>query len=140
MRLMTSADVAMADEYGSTLQALKERVRGARQRAHRAVNTELINLYWHLGHEILVRRERQGWGAGVMKRLAEDLRAEFPDMTGLSRSNLQYMRAFAAAWDEEAIVQQAVGQLPWGHVVTLLDKLDGRDARDWYAAAAVEYG
>ncbi|MCU1634340.1 MAG: hypothetical protein JWM61_2992 [Micrococcaceae bacterium] len=137
---MTSADVAPPDEYGSTLQALKERVRGARQKAHRAVNTELINLYWHLGHEILVRRERQGWGAGVMKRLAEDLRAEFPDMTGLSRSNLQYMRAFAAAWEEEAIVQQPVGQLPWGHVVTLLDKLDGRDARNWYAAAAVQYG
>jgi predicted nuclease of restriction endonuclease-like (RecB) superfamily len=50
------------------------------------------------------------------------------------------MRAFAAAWEEDAIVQQAVGQLPWGHVVLLLDKLDDKASRDWYAAAAVEYG
>ncbi|WP_105032406.1 PDDEXK nuclease domain-containing protein [Arthrobacter ruber] len=137
---MTTSDVALPDEYGSTLQALKDRVRRARQRARRTVNTQLIELYWHLGHEILIRRERQGWGTGVMKRLADDLRAEFPDMTGLSRSNLQYMRAFAAAWNEDAIVQQPVGQLPWGHVVLLLDKLDNQASRDWYAAAAVEYG
>ncbi len=97
MGRMRTSDVALPDEYSSTLQALKERVRRARQRAQRTVNTQLIELYWHLGHKILVRRERQGWGTGVMKRLADDLRAEFPDMTGLSRSNLQYMRAFAAA-------------------------------------------
>jgi hypothetical protein len=84
----TTSDVALLDEYDSTLQALKERVRGARQRAQRTVNTQMIELYWHLGHEILVRRERQGWRTGAMKRLADDLRAEFPDMTGLSRSNL----------------------------------------------------
>jgi predicted nuclease of restriction endonuclease-like (RecB) superfamily len=137
---MTTSDVALPDGYGVTLQALKDRVRGARRAAQRTINTQLIELYWSLGHEILVQRERQGWGTGVMKRLADDLRAEFPNMTGLSRSNLQYMRAFAAAWEEDSIVQQPVGQLPWGHVVTLLDKLDTRTSRDWYAAAAVEYG
>ncbi|GAA1118435.1 hypothetical protein GCM10009582_14610 [Arthrobacter flavus] len=57
----------------------------------------MIELYWNIGNEILTQRERRGWGAGVVKRLAEDLRAGFPDMTGLSRINLQYMRAFAAA-------------------------------------------
>lgn len=50
------------------------------------------------------------------------------------------MRAFAGAWTSEAIVQQPVGQLPWGHIITLLDKLDDDAARQWYAAAAVEYG
>lgn len=59
---MTNSDVALPDEYDSTLQALKDRVRGARQRAQRTVNTQLIELYWNLGHEILIRRERQGWG------------------------------------------------------------------------------
>lgn len=60
-------------------------------------------------------------------------------MKGLSRSNLFYMRGFAAAWPDP-IVQQAVGQLPWGHITVLLDKLDNPDDRAWYAAAAVEYG
>ena len=57
----------------------------------------------------------QGWGAKVIKRLAHDLRTEFMQMKGFSRANLMYMRSFAQAWSDEAIVQQAVGQLPWGH-------------------------
>ena len=56
-----------------------------------------------------------------------DLRREFPEMTGLSRSNLMYMRSFADARPEEvSIVQRSVGQLPWGHVTVLLGKLDAR--------------
>lgn len=74
-----------------------------------------------------------------MTRLVDDLRAEFPEMKGLSRSNLFYMRGFAAAWPDP-IVQQAVGQLPWGHITVLLDKLDSPEDRSWYASAAVEYG
>lgn len=58
-------------------------------------------------------------------------------MRGLSRTNLKYMRQ-AAAWPDP-IGQQPVGQLPWGHVAVLLDKLDDPQERDWYAAAA-EHG
>jgi predicted nuclease of restriction endonuclease-like (RecB) superfamily len=110
-------------------------------RAQRTVNTQLIELYWSIGRSVLSEQEKQGWGAGVMDRLANDLRAEFPKMTGLSRSNLFYMRAFAAAWTEDLpIVQQAVGQLPWGHITVLLDKLEDIDTRAWYAAAAAKNG
>ncbi|WP_196845665.1 DUF1016 N-terminal domain-containing protein [Cryobacterium sp. CAN_C3] len=61
----------------------------------RVVNAQLIELYWHVGHEMLSEQESQGWGSGVIGALASDLRLEFPRMTGLLRSNLQYMRAFA---------------------------------------------
>ena len=137
---MTGADVVLPDGYGLTLESLKIRVREARMRTLRAVNTDLIQLYWHIGHEIRTQQERQGWGSKVVRQLADDLRAEFPDMTGLSRSNLQYMRAFAGVWTKEAIVQQPAGQLPWGHIMVLIDKLDDASSREWYAAAAVEYG
>ena len=46
-----------------------------------------------------------------------------------------------AAWsDSERIVQQPAGQLPCGHIEVILDKLDDQTARNWYAAAAAEYG
>lgn len=61
-------------------------------------------------------------------------------MRGIGRSNVHYMRAMAAAWPRQAVVQQAVGQLPWGHITVLLDKLDDQDERDWYAAKAAEHG
>jgi hypothetical protein len=86
------------------------------------------------------RQAIDGWGSGVIGRLAEDLGAEFHDMTGLSRSNLQYMRSFAEAWPAvDATVPQPVGHLPW-HIRTILDKRLVPEARGWYAAAAVESG
>jgi len=139
---MTRSSIALPDGYGEFLSHLKQRVSAARTHAQRTVNTQLIELYWTLGQAILVEQEKQGWGAGVMDRLAQDLRSEFPAMTGLSRSNLFYMRAFAASWagEEAPIVQQPVGQLPWGHVTVLLDKLDDQKTRQWYAAEAAKNG
>ena len=137
--MSNSGDLAFSDNYGSFLESLKTRVRSAQTQARRTVNTQLISLYWSIGHDILDRQEQEEWGSGVIGRLAADLHAEFPDMKGLSRSNLFYMRGFAAAWPE-SIVQQPVGQLPWGHITVLLDKKLDPEARDWYAAAAVEHG
>ena len=124
--------------YAEVLAALKAEVRAAQLRAHRVVNTELLRLYWTIGDRILRQQRAEGWGTRVVDRLADDLRAEFPDMRGLSRSNLKYMRQMAATWPAEAIGQHAVGQLPWGHVTVLLDRLGDQAARDWYAVAAVE--
>jgi predicted nuclease of restriction endonuclease-like (RecB) superfamily len=65
-------------------------------------------------------------------------------MTGLSRSNLHYMRSFADAWPcergSDELVQQPVGQLPWGHNIALVTRLEDRDARVWYATTAIENG
>ena len=113
----------MPDTYNDWLATLKSKIQSAQQRAVLAVNTELINLYWQIGQDILVKQAEQEWGSKVIERLAHDLRANFPDMRGFSKRNLQYMCAFAEAWPDKAIVQQAVAQLPWGHNLVLLTKL-----------------
>jgi len=61
-------------------------------------------------------------------------------MTGLSARNLLFMRQFAAAWPDRAIVKRCVSQLPWGSHVILLQRLDLPVLRLWYAAKAVEPG
>lgn len=137
---MANNEIALPHGYGQFLDALKQRVRAAQVKAQRTVNTQLIELYWHIGNEILTRQDAEGWGSGVLGRLAEDLAKEFSDMKGLSRTNLQYMRAFAAAWPDGENVPQAVGLLPWGHIRLLLDRFKSTADRDRYAAAAVEYG
>jgi len=126
--------------YASWLVDLKARIRGAQQRAVLMINRELVLLYWQIGSDILQRQAQQGWGAKVIDRLAHDLRSEFPDMKGFSRANLMYMRAFAAAWPEHQIVQQLVGQLPWGHNLVLLTKLKDPALRKRYAQRAIELG
>ncbi|MGN7187713.1 DUF1016 N-terminal domain-containing protein [Microbacterium enclense] len=65
-------------EYASTLEELKAQVHGARLRAQRASNSELLHLWWRIGRTILDRQAEQGWGAKILTRLASDLRAEFP--------------------------------------------------------------
>jgi len=109
--------------YPDLLATLKARIRDARLRAAGSVNRQLILLYWEIGRDILLRQSAEGWGTAVIDRLARDLRRDFPDMTGLSPRNLHYMRAFAEAWADQAIVQQLVAQLPWGHNIRLLEAL-----------------
>jgi predicted nuclease of restriction endonuclease-like (RecB) superfamily len=127
------------DGYADWLADLKGRIHTAQQRATLAVNRELVLLYWHIGRDILARQAEQGWGAKVIERLAHDLRAAFPDMKGFSPRNLKYMRAFAEAWPEAEIVQQAAALLPWGHNLVLLDRLNTPQERRWYAAKAIEH-
>lgn len=140
---MTDMQVGLTippEGYADWLADLKKRIHSAQQRASRAVNRELVVLYWQIGCEILTRQADQGWGAKVIDRLARDLREAFPDMKGFSPRNLKYMRAFAEAWPDESIVQQVAARLPWGHNMVLLDRLDSLEERRWYAAKAAEFG
>lgn len=76
----------------------------------------------------------------MVGHLAEDLREEFPTMTGLSHQNLLYMRSFAAGWTGFPNVPQPVAPLLWGQIRILVDKIDDQARRDGYAASAVEHG
>jgi predicted nuclease of restriction endonuclease-like (RecB) superfamily len=61
-------------------------------------------------------------------------------MKGFSPRNLKYMRAFASAWPDRPIVQEALAQITWYHNITLVEKLDNSETRLWYAHQAVLNG
>jgi predicted nuclease of restriction endonuclease-like (RecB) superfamily len=100
----------------------------------------MVLLYWDIGRVILDRQEREGWGAKIIDRLSADLREAYPEMKGLSPRNLKYMRTFAAAWPDRAIVQAPLAQLPWYHQIALLEKLSSADQRLWYAGQSAKFG
>jgi len=134
-------DAGLPRGYAELLANIKQRIRSAQVRAARAANTEVLRLYWSVGHDILVRQEQEGWGAGVVDQLSMDLRREFAGQSGWSPSSLRYMRRAAKVWPtEKAFLQHGVGDLPWGHVTVLLDRLPTREDRDWYAARARDEG
>jgi predicted nuclease of restriction endonuclease-like (RecB) superfamily len=124
--------------YDDLLGEIKRRIQTERLRTVMAANSAMVLLYWDIGRLILERQEREGWGAKVIYRLAADLHAAYPDMSGLSPRNLKYMRSFAAAWPDAAIVQEVLAQIPWYHHIALLDKLDDSAVRQWYAYKTVE--
>ena len=135
-----SMETSPSSAYKALLAGLKRRIQEAQVRAGLAVNRELVLLYWSIGREILVRQDREGWGAKVIDSLARDLHQSFPEMKGLSPRNLKYMRALAEAWPEESIVQQAAAQIPWFHNCTLLDKVKDPLERLWYTQQTIANG
>lgn len=75
-------------DYAEFLEALKDRVRQAQTKAMLSVNRELIALYWDIGRRIVERQEREGWGKGVVDRLASDIQKAFPGIRGFSQRNV----------------------------------------------------
>jgi len=130
----------MPAEYAAVLGELKKRIQSERLRVTLAANSAMVLLYWDIGKVILDRQEHQGWGTKVIDRLSHDLKTAFPDMSGFSPRNLKYMRTFAEAWPEREIVQRTVAQIPWRSNLALLDKLEDRQTRLWYAHNTIENG
>ncbi|THJ16470.1 MAG: DUF1016 domain-containing protein [Nitrospira sp. CG24D] len=133
-----AADVPV--DYAAWLADLKACIHRERLRVVLASNTVMVLLYWDIGRSILDKQADQGWGSRVIDRLAADLREAFPEMKGFSPRNLKYMRAFASAWPDRNIVQAALAQLTWYHQLALLEKLESRELRLWYAAKTLEHG
>lgn len=132
--------VSNPKSYLDLLARLKEQIRTAQVKAALAVNSELVLLYWNIGKQILERQSSEGWGKNVIPRLSKDLSSEFPEMKGLSPRNLGYMKAFAEAWPDEAILQAPLAKLTWYHNLTLLEKVKSPDERLWYAQQTIQNG
>lgn len=130
----------MPDGYTKLLKEIKDQISNQRIRAALAANSAMVLLYWDIGEKILQRQEKEGWGAKVIDRLAFDLRQIFPEMKGLSPRNLKYMRAFAETWPERKIVQEVLAQITWYHNIALMEKLDDREIRLWYAQETILNG
>lgn len=127
-------------EYKAFFKEIKEKILTSQVKAALSVNHELINLYWEIGSKIHLKQKDEGWGAKTIENLAKDLKSTFPEMKGFSLTNIKYMVQFAKEYPEFAISQQVVGQIPWGHNILLLQKLETLQDRLWYAHKTIEHG
>lgn len=155
-------------DYAGLLKDIRQRVRSAQTRAVLAVNAELIRLYWDIGALIHARQAREGWGAGVIPRLAQDLHNELPEEKGFSERNIKRMLAFHRAYPQLGPVPQPVAQtaapeaagaadekvpqpvalfppelltaVPWGHHAELMARVKDPAIRHWYMQATVQHG
>ncbi|MDP2861449.1 MAG: PDDEXK nuclease domain-containing protein [Desulfobacterales bacterium] len=111
-----SSDLIIDKEYKSWLSGIKLKVRNVQIKAALKVQTELLNFYWELGADIVVKQTKARWGDGLIKQLSRDLMAEFPEMKGFSKRNLELIRQwyqfYSSATLSNQITQQAVSQLP----------------------------
>ncbi len=130
----------LAKSYKDLIESLKTEIRQARLKAHLAVNSELILLYWNIGCKIIQQKEREGWGAKVIKQIAQDLRTAFPGMRGFSERNLVYMQTFAKSYPDFQFTQELPARITWYHNTTILDKVSNSEQRAWYIQSTIEHG
>lgn len=163
------APPAKIDAYAALLTDVKARIRHAQTRAVLAVNAELVRLYWDIGRALDAKQAEEGWGAGVIPRLALDLKNELPEVKGFSERNIDRMIRFYRAYpDPAAISPQPVAKLepppvsqqtaakvpqpvaempesliwsvPWAHHVILLEKVKPLEQRTWYMRETLAHG
>lgn len=118
--------------YVELLATIKARVRAAQLDALRAVNRQLVTLYWDLGRLIVERQQGETWGRSVVQHLAADLQTEFPGVGGFSSQNLWYMRQFFTEYAEAPKLQPLVGEVSWSHNIQIFSKCKEPLEREYY--------
>jgi predicted nuclease of restriction endonuclease-like (RecB) superfamily len=132
--------LSIPPDYAKTLEEIKKRVRAAQYDALKAVNTELVALYWDIGGMIAQRQKDLGWGKSVVEMLARDLQTEFPGMSGFSVQNLWYMRQFFLAYTGKSKLQPLVGEISWSKHLIILGRCKDDQAREFYIRMTRKFG
>jgi len=127
-------------DYPGLLTEIKERIRSAQYEALKAVNKELVGLYWDIGRMIVERQDVEGWGKAVVEQLAADLRTEFPGVGGFSSSNLWRMKAFFEAYTGLEKLAPLVREIGWSHNLAILERCKDPLEREFYLRMTRKFG
>lgn len=130
----------LPSDYAHLLAEVKDRVRTAQYSALKAVNKELIGLYWDIGKMIVKRQEKAGWGKSVVRRLASDLQVEFPGVRGFSMQNLWYMRQFYQEYCADEKLQPLVGEISWAKNLVIMSRCKDPLEREFYIRMTRKFG
>jgi predicted nuclease of restriction endonuclease-like (RecB) superfamily len=128
------------DDYRNLLVEVKQRIRSAQYEALKAVNKELIALYWDIGKMIVTRQQGASWGKSVVEQLAKDLQAEFPGISGFSVRNIWNMRSFYVAYSHNEKLQPMVAEIGWTHNLVILEKCKDDLEREFYIRMTRKFG
>jgi predicted nuclease of restriction endonuclease-like (RecB) superfamily len=127
-------------DYKSLLQEIKERVYKAQHEALKAVNKELIGLYWDIGRIIVWRQKQYSWGKSIVENLAKDLQLEFPGIQGFSVQNLWYMRQFYIEYSKNRKLQPLVGEISWTKHLVIMGRCKDGLEREFYIRMTRKFG
>ncbi len=128
------------EDYINLLVEVKKRIRSAQYEALKAVNKELIGLYWDIGKMIVTRQQGDTWGKSVVEQLAKDLQNEFPGISGFSSRNIWRMRDFYLAYNYGEFLPPLVAEIGWTHNLVILEKCKENLEREFYLKMTRKFG
>jgi predicted nuclease of restriction endonuclease-like (RecB) superfamily len=127
-------------DYTQLLGDIKHRIRSAQYEALKAVNKELIGLYWDIGRIICDRQQTAGWGKSIVEQLAKDIQTEFPGINGFSTANLWRMRLFYSTYAINEKLAPLVREIGWTHNLVILEKCKDDLEREFYIRMTRKFG
>lgn len=127
-------------DYKALLQEIKQRVYKAQYEALKAVNKELIALYWDIGSLIVNKQAEHGWGKSIVESIARDLQLEFPGIQGFSAQNLWRMRQFYLTYKSSTKLSPMVREIGWSHNVIILMNCKNELEREFYIRMTRKFG
>ncbi len=127
-------------DYKTLLTEIKDRIRSAQYDALKAVNKELIAMYWDIGRSIVSRQRKGTWGKSVVEHLAKDLQMEFPGIQGFSVRNIWNMRNFYVSYHRKTKLQPLVAEIGWTHNLIVITRCKDDLEREFYIRMTRKYG
>lgn len=104
----------------------------ARHKAFKAVNSQLIELYWRIGAHLSEKVASAGWGKGTVQELARYIARNQPAAKGFSARNLWRMLQFHETYAGNPILLPLVTQLPWTHNLLILSRCRSDEEGEFY--------
>ncbi len=126
--------------YGKLLIEVKERIRRAQYEALKAVNKELIALYWDIGKIVVEKQEKHGWGNSIVENLAKDLQLEFPGVKGFSKDNIWRMRKFYVHYNSNQKLAPLVQEIGWAHNIVIMETCKDDLEKEFYIRMTRKFG
>ena len=134
-------EISIADENFTTfVKDIKTKILSSQYEALKAVNKELINLYWEIGKNIVEKQELFGWGKSVVQNLSYELQKEFVGMKGFSERNLWNMRNFYIEYKGNIKLQTLSAQIGWSHNIAIFQKTKDELEREFYIKMVIKFG
>lgn len=130
----------LSPEYLNFKNEITARIRSAQYEALKAVNKEMITLYWEVGKRITEQQTALGWGKSVVENLSRDIQKEFPGIQGFGVRNMWNMALFYTEYQSNEILQPLVAEIGWSKHIVILTKCKETRQRQFYILATKKYG
>lgn len=118
----------------TTFRELLVQIQQTRQKVFAQANTSLMELYWHIGHTISEKVQREAWGKGVVSELAHYIAQHAPEVKGFSDKNLWRMKQFYETYKGDEQLSAMARVLPWTHNATIFSRCKTSEERRYYLA------
>ena len=129
-----------SNTFATFLKEIKTKIYSAKSKAILSANRLMIELYFEIGKEIVIKQEALCWGKSIVEKMSQDLKDEFGEKSGYSSSNLWRMRNFYLAYKDNSKLAQSVREISWGQNIIIFEKIKDDIEKEYYINNTIENG